>query len=311
MRGSLALAEEALADLERLGDEDGAVWALRLVGNFRGWLGSSSEAEVYWQQALERAERFSPRLVSDVLIWRCWDIWWGGTPAEEGIRLCDEFMQRSASKRVEAIALLVRGTQKAALRRIDEGRVDVAAGRALLKDLGDLIWWAGSSMIHGEMELMADKAETAYEALAEGQEYLAASFESGYLATVIGFRAQAALELGREDEALQLADETGRVAAQDDFEPHARRRCVRARTLARRGEFEAADELLGEAAEIIEVTDYVMLHLDLAFARADVDRLAGRPEAEREVLERALPVAEAKQNLVAVDRIRTRLAETS
>jgi class 3 adenylate cyclase len=311
MRGSLALAEEALAELERLGDEEGAVWALRLVGNFRGWLGSGAEAEFYWQQALERAELFSPRLVSDVLIWRCWDIWWGGTPAEEGIRLCDEFMQRSASKRVEAIALLVRGTQKAALRRIDEGRVDVAAGRALLKDFGDLIWWAGSSMIHGEMELMAGKAETAYEALAEGQEYLAASFESGYLATVIGFRAQAALELGREDEALQLADETGRVAAQDDFEPHARRRCVRARTLARRGEFEAADELLGEAAEIIEVTDYVMLHLDLAFARADVDRLAGRPEAEREVLERALPVAEAKQNLVAVDRIRTRLAETS
>jgi class 3 adenylate cyclase/tetratricopeptide (TPR) repeat protein len=309
MRGALALAEEALAELERLGDEEGAVWALRLVGNFRAWLGSGADAEVLWTQAQERAERFSPRLVSEVMIWRSWDIWWGETPAEEGIRRCDEFMRRSSSKRLEAIALLVRGTQKAAMNRVEEGREDVAAGRALLKDLNDRIWWAGSSMIEAEMELLVGNADAAYETLTVGHERLAASAETGYLATVIGLRAQAALELGREDEALRLAEESGRVAAPDDFEPHARQRMVRARALARRGDFAQADELLREAAEIIDPTDYVILHLDLAFARAEVDRLAGRPEAEREVLERALPIAQKKQNLVAVERIRTALAE--
>jgi hypothetical protein len=55
----------------------------------------------------------------------------------------------------------------------------------------------------------------------------------------------------------------------------------------------------------------VILQLDLAFARAEVDRLAGRPEAERAVLEAALSVAELKQNLVAVERMRARLAEIS
>ena len=63
--------------------------------------------------------------------------------------------------------------------------------------------------------------------------------------------------------------------------------------------------------EIIEPTDYVILHLDLAFARAEVDRLAGRPEAERAVLEAAIPVAEQKQNLVALERIQAALAEIS
>jgi ATP/maltotriose-dependent transcriptional regulator MalT len=218
-------------------------------------------------------------------------------------------MEQSSSKQLEAIALMVRGTQKGALNRLDEGRKDVAAGRALLKELGNEISWAGSSMINAEMELLAGNAEEAYETLAEGHERLAASAETGYLATVVGLRAQAALGLGREDEALRLADEAERVAAVDDFEPHGRLRLVRARVLARRGDFDQADELLREAAEIIEPTDYVILHLNVAFARAEVDRLAGRPEAERAALEAALPMAEKKQNLLAVERIRARLAE--
>jgi len=311
MRGALAEAEEALAVLERVEDEEGAIWGMRLVGQFRAWLGSGADAEAIWAQAFERAERVSPKLVSELLIWRCWDIWWGVMPAEEGVRLCNDFMERSPSKRLEAIALLIRGTQKAVLKRLEEGRKDADAGRELLRDLGDVIWWGGSSMITAEMELLAGNAEAAYEALALGHERLAESSETGYLATVVGLQAQAALELGREDEALELAADTERIAAADDFEPHARYRLVRGRVMARRGDFEQADELLRQAAEIIDPTDYVILHLDLAFARAEVDRLAGRPEAEREVLETALPIAERKQNLVAVDRMRARLAELS
>ena len=309
MRGALALAEEALAELERLEDEEGAIWGLRVIGQFRAWLGSGAEAEDVWAEAFARAEQFSPRLMSELLIWRCWDIWWGATPAEEGIRRCDEFMERSSSKRLEAIALLIRGTQKAGLKRLEEGREDVAAGKAILHDLGDLIWWAGSAMLEAEMELLAGEAGKAYETLAAGREHLAANSETGYLSTIIGFQSQAALELGRDDEALELAAEAERIGAIDDFEPRARHRLIRARVLARRGDFAQADELLRQGAEIIEATDYVIHQLELAFARAEVDRLAGRPEAERAVLEAALPIAEAKQNLVAADRMRARIAE--
>jgi class 3 adenylate cyclase len=67
-------------------------------------------------------------------------------------------------------------------------------------------------------------------------------------------------------------------------------------------------ELIREATAIVEPTDYVIIHLDLAFAEADVERLAGRPDREREALERALTIAEAKANLVGIDRARERLA---
>ena len=53
----------------------------------------------------------------------------------------------------------------------------------------------------------------------------------------------------------------------------------------------------------------MILQLDLAFARAEVDRLAGRPDAERAALEGAIPIAEQKRNLVALERIRAALAE--
>jgi ATP/maltotriose-dependent transcriptional regulator MalT len=151
--------------------------------------------------------------------------------------------------------------------------------------------------------------ERAYELLAEAHAALAASAGTGYLVSIVRMRAQAALELGRDDEALELADETERLAAPDDLEPPARRRLVAASALARRGDFGPADELLRKAAEIVEPTDYVILHLDLAFAQADVARVAGRRDEERRALERALEVAEAKGNVIAAERARGRLAE--
>jgi hypothetical protein len=306
---ALASCERAAAELERVGDDEGAAWGLRLVGNFKAWLGSSRAAAQQMARSLELAESRSPRRANEVREWLTWMFWWGPTPVDEGIRRCDEFIRESTSKRLEATALLIRGNLKAAQGRLDEGRAESAAGRSMFRELGDLLWWAGTAMVVGDTELLVGENERAYEVLAEGQAKLAESHESGYLATVVGMRAQAALELGRDDEALRLADETERLAARDDFEPHARSRQVRARALARRGAIDAADELIREAAEIVEPTDYAIQHLDLAFAQADVERLAGRRDGERQALERALAAAEVKGNLVAAERARARLAE--
>ena len=158
------------------------------------------------------------------------------------------------------------------------------------------------------MELAAGDPGRAYEAVAEAHETLAASAETGYLATVVGYQAHAALVLGREDEALRLADETRGLAALDDFEPLARERFVRAQVLAGRGDFTGADELMADAAELVEPTEWLSLHIELALARAEVAHLAGRLEEEREALELAVSLAEAKGNVVAAERARARLA---
>jgi hypothetical protein len=56
---------------------------------------------------------------------------------------------------------------------------------------------------------------------------------------------------------------------------------------------------------LIRDTAYVNLNL----VRAEIARLAGQPDAEREALEKALPLAEEKGCLVAAEQIRERLGE--
>jgi hypothetical protein len=107
------------------------------------------------------------------------------------------------------------------------------------------------------------------------------------------------------------SDKAERLAQRDDFEPHARQRMVRPRALVGPSNLDGADDLLREAAEIVEPTDYVIMHIDLAFARADVNRPAGRKDGERHALERAIEVSDAKGNRVAAERARRWSAELS
>ena len=64
-----------------------------------------------------------------------------------------------------------------------------------------------------------------------------------------------------------------------------------------------------EAACLIEPTDYLYLYLHLNVVRAEVAGLAGRSDAEREALQKALVSAEEKGCLVAAKQIRERLSE--
>jgi class 3 adenylate cyclase len=310
MRDSIATVEEALATLEEIGDEEGAVSALVMLATFTGWAGRGQEMLRLLQGTRERAARVSPRVATELGVWMAFAIWWGlHTPTDEGIVLCDELIAGSTSKRLEGVATLIRGLLKAERGRLEEGRADVAAGRGLMREIGPPIWWAGSSMGEADLELSAGNAEGAYAVVAEGRAALAESRETGYLASVIAIQAQAAVELGREDEALRLADEAEAVSQADDFDPHARIGIVRGRVAARRGDIEAAEQFLGVVEELLAPTDNDICSRDLRFARAEVERLAGRAEGERAALEEVVAASGDKGDLTSAERARKRLAE--
>ncbi|HKD34567.1 MAG TPA: adenylate/guanylate cyclase domain-containing protein [Gaiellaceae bacterium] len=312
IRDALAGAEKAHAELERLGDEHGAVWALRLIGNFQGWLGHSRQSEQTLRHALERANRLNGRLGDEIRLWLLWEAWSGPVSTDDGLRRCEEYLEgarRSGSMLIEATALNIGAVLKAYRGDFEAARADVGAGRAQLFDLGGPIWSSGPAMIQGEIELAAGNPRAAYDVLAEGHRVLGGIAKTGYLATIVGYQAEAALELGREAEALELSDEVERLAQKDDFEPRARARLVRALVEARRGALADAEGLLREAAGLIELTDYLFLHVRLNLVRAEVAGLAGKSEDEREALEKALAAAEEKGCLVAARGIRERLAQ--
>jgi class 3 adenylate cyclase/tetratricopeptide (TPR) repeat protein len=307
MTEGLAEAQEALAELDRIGDDDGAVWALRVIGALVGWLGSNGDAQAHWRRAVERGGRADNRFVNDVLGWMLLGAWWGPTSAAEVRELADEALATTSSKRLESYARIVRGAAIAAQGRPEEGRAEVRAGKMLLRELGDLISWAGLSAMEADMEHGIGSPDRAYHALAEGAEVLEASSETGYLATVLSMQSLAALELGRPEEALSLTAKAVEIAVQDDVDPHARDHVVRGRVAAQRGDFGRAAELIQEAGRIIEPTDFAGAHLEVALARAEIARLAGQTEEERSALEDALAIAEAKGHAVAMERIRARL----
>ena len=294
MAEGLAEAQAALAELDRIGDDDGAVWALRVIGALVGWLGSNGEAQTHWRRAVERGGRADSRFVNDVRGWMLLGAWWGPTPAAEVRELADDALRASSSKRLESYARIVGGVAIAAEGRLEEGRAEVYAGRTLLRELGDRISWAGLSAIEADMEHGAGTPDHAYRALAEGAEVLASSSETGYLATVLSMQALAALELGRPDEALSLTAKAVEIAVPDDIDPHSRDRLVRGWVAAQRGDFASAADLIHEAGRMIESTDFASAHFDVALARAEIARLAARGDEEHGALADALAIAEAK-----------------
>ena len=61
-----------------------------------------------------------------------WALWWGPTFVDEGIRRCEAIKRQSTSKRLEATAMLIGGSLKAASGALDEGRADECIGKGAI-----------------------------------------------------------------------------------------------------------------------------------------------------------------------------------
>lgn len=81
-----------------------------------------------------------------------------------------------------------------------------------------------------------------------------------------------------------------------------------ARIAAQAGDVAEAERRLAAASALVEPTDFVSLHFDLAQARADVARHTGRDAEAREALEHALALAEQKGSVLGAERVRQELA---
>jgi tetratricopeptide (TPR) repeat protein len=81
-------------------------------------------------------------------------------------------------------------------------------------------------------------------------------------------------------------------------------RGVRAKVLARRGQFDEAIRLAGEAVDVAEPTDHLLIKGAALWDLGEVLRLAGRRDEALEAVRRALAVHEEKGDLASLDRTR-------
>jgi ATP/maltotriose-dependent transcriptional regulator MalT len=152
--------------------------------------------------------------------------------------------------------------------------------------------WALVELLAGDLAAAEREARAGYDALG-GVGDLARPTLAAILARTVEVQ-------GRDDEAIELTEESERTAGAEDLTTQVQWRGPRARALARRGERAEAEPLARAAVAIAEQTDFLTLHADALCDLAYVTR-------DKAVLRRALDLYERKGNVAGAARARTLL----
>jgi ATP/maltotriose-dependent transcriptional regulator MalT len=132
--------------------------------------------------------------------------------------------------------------------------------------------------------------------------------ERGDRASIVTLLAEAVYAQGRFDEALRLTEEGEVFAGVDDFDAQGRWRATRAKVLARRGHFDAAARLAGEAVAQVPATCEAPERAEFLVAQAEVARLAGALDQAEAGLRRALRFYQDRRMVALAERTRALLA---
>jgi tetratricopeptide (TPR) repeat protein len=157
------------------------------------------------------------------------------------------------------------------------------------------------------VELLAGDAAAAEHELRPACEGLERVGELGLLASIAPLLVDAVLAQGRNQEALQLTERwtPERLTVPEDADAQVGWRRVRAKAMARQGDFDEADRLGREALTIAANTDFLDAHAEATADLAEVLRLAGRPEESATTLDEAIRMHDQKGNLVAAGTLRS------
>ena len=303
-------AAMAVPVFERFGDDLGLCRARRLEAWFFFNEARAEAAAAAWERAAVHARRAGDRHeFYESLRWIASMLWFGPTPAVEGIRRC-EAMRAEVRESPESEAVILRqlACLNAIVGRFALARELIATSNATYADLGLTLFLAGSEheavveLLAGNPAAAEKSARAAYRALEEMGERAFRSTMAATLALVI-------LEQGRDEEADALAEVSARLGATGDLLTQIRWRRVRARVLARRAEIQAAEALAREALAIAEATDFVNERADALIDLSHVLEESRRCDEAVAAASGAVHLYELKGNVVAAAATKFRLGK--
>ena len=302
-------AEQAAAGLRELDQERGLARAWRSVAAFLLWSGRIAAAA----EAAERAAALAQRarewyLERDSLLWLGFSICGGPAPAPEAIRRCEGILAGTADLDVRCSMRHFLSSLHAMLGHADEARRLHELALADAEDLGLKPGIAAIENIYFALEATFTPAEAERcrrRSLALWQEM----GEDGIASTAAAKLARTLCAQGRFDEAERYLALAENLAAPDDYESQSVGRAARARVLAQREGHDQAEAVGREAVAIADRTDDLDLRGWLRTDLAEVLELAGKTAEACSVLEAAVGLAEAKEEVVLAEKARARLAE--
>jgi ATP/maltotriose-dependent transcriptional regulator MalT len=213
---------------------------------------------------------------------------------------CEHFLDDSHGNRaVEAAMLSTIGCLRAMRGEFDDGRQLCARAGGIYDELGLPLRQAVRSLERAEVESLAGDAAAAERQLRAGYDTAASIGARSLQATLGAFMANALCTVGRYDEALELAAASSEAGGSDDIATQSMSRCARARALAARGEFEAAEEILRGADELAAGTEFPSLQATVLLSVAEVLNAAGKVDEAAVAAKQAEEILTRKGNTVA------------
>ena len=269
-----------------------------------------------WEDAKEALERALPHAerageqgqVTQILTYLANAIFWGPTPASEGLSRVEEIQARAQGHRiVEANVLCYLAGFMAMEGRAGEARALYVRARAIFEELGHSSGLAAHRLLSGLVELLLGDPHAAELELRTGCEQLEAMGETGILSSLVAFLAEALLLQNRLDEALHYTEVSEQASSADDVASNSSWRATRGKLLARRGEWAAADVLAREAVALAETTDHLNLQGDALRALGDVQRAHGDLKGAAASLRDAADRYERKGNTASLAAVAAEL----
>ncbi len=294
----------AIRVFEELGDEAGLGRALCFRGKVSFWAGDSAAAI----EDLELAVKYSGAAGDEAqkaegLQYVLTALYRGSIPVKAALERVAEIQSHAATnRRLERSALASRAELEAMLGHFDSARDLIGRARSLAEELGlEATLAAQVATGVGEIELLAGDPAAAERELRPACETLERIGELGYLSSAAPPLADALYLQGRDDEAFLVTERWNpeRLTVPEDVDAQVGWLRVRAKLLARRGDFEGAERLAREAEARAAHTDFLDLRARAVADLAEVLRLAGRSEESAATLHEAIRLYEQKGNIAA------------
>jgi class 3 adenylate cyclase/tetratricopeptide (TPR) repeat protein len=311
---ALRVGEEAIRTFRALGDDRGvAETALRLqwVRFQRGQLEAN-------RKALEAAIPYAARagdvmLEGSMRIWLATGHFFGSTPldvVERKIRENLTWAREHGLRRHEWTSLRILSASVGRQGRIAEARDLMNEAREISADFGVTPYMAmGDAETTGYLEHLTGDLVAAERAQRRGYDILESYGEMGFRSTLAAELGETLYDLGRFDEAATFAEESREAAASDDISSQVLWRGVRAKVLAREGDFLSAEGLAREAVRLAGGTEMLEGQALALSDLAEVLRLANRPAEAAAALREAIEIYEKKGNVVMATKAGERLSE--
>jgi class 3 adenylate cyclase/tetratricopeptide (TPR) repeat protein len=279
------------------------VWRARA---FVYWLaGRTQRAAASWERSIRYAVRAKDEQGrADAFAWLGSAALLGPMPVPRAIARCEAILRElSGNRRSQAATMRALGGLHAMAGRFDESHALFDRSRAIHTELG-IEMLEAITQEEAHAALVAGDPAAAEAAIRPGYDHLVEIGERALLTTTAGILGRAVLAQGRDDEAWALSDVAEETAAPDDLSGHVHYRVLRAQVLARRGAYDEAVQLSGEAVAFCDRTDWLVERGDTLMAHGDVLRAAGEFDAAAAAMRKAFELYTRKGNVVSADRAR-------